>query len=227
MTTTITAPAPEKPCGGFTPEQIADLPLLGGSHSNESPEGGFAGPCCVVELYNRLTICDPVLGAKYGKPKRFNDDHPSYSRVVRRFLIRLNDGWLNSDGSLKRFAPPDAQAILKRYGRLALGTNTGADDDERRAYLCADWAIRVGLPQWLDVAGLGEHAATLRALAMITDYETLTKARRATYTARDAARERRDKAWRRLYATRSDAEEAAVAAVVAEAVAAAPPDAGK
>src|SRR5437879_1041057 len=95
------------PCGGLEGKDVLALPLSYGSHGNK-----FDGACCVIEKSNRLTVCVPELGRRFGVAKKFDDDHESIRRSVRRFLIRLNDGWLNRDGSLRMFAPADAQSIL-------------------------------------------------------------------------------------------------------------------
>ncbi len=59
--------------------------------------------------------------------------------------------------------------------------NTAGDGkDSVRAFMCADWAVRVVVPMALDRAGCPQRAATLRALAPIVDRETALAGRDAT-----------------------------------------------
>jgi hypothetical protein len=74
-----------------------------------------------------------------------------------------------------------------------IGT-AGDGRDEDRAWMITDWAVRVALPTWLDIAGVKDSPAKLRALPEITA-ETIGDAKPLVYKIRDEAWERR-KEWR-------------------------------
>ena len=125
----------------------------------------------------------------------WTDQPQCVSPVIRRLCIRLNDAC--SDG--------EREALIGPHLFAPVGTNTGHADDIKRAYLCADRAVRVFAPIALDRAGQLAAAATLRALQPITDQETARSAHKAAaaydaasadasayaaaYAAADAARE--------------------------------------
>jgi len=83
---------------------------------------------------------------------------------------------------------PAGDALRAKYlsdiAPMLVGTFASTHEVERRrAYLLTDRAVRVIAPMALDAAGLCAHAATLRALAPVTDAFT---ARAATLAARAA-----------------------------------------
>src|SRR5205823_2315381 len=82
------------------------------------------------------------------------------------------------------------------------GTNTGPADDERRAWLLADWLARVYLPAWLRAAGLDEPATAVEALPPLRDGASWEAARLALDEAQSAS----DAVW---YATWSAVNPAA------------------
>ena len=106
----------------------------------------------------------------------WTDQPQCVSPVIRRLCIRLNDAC--SDG--------EREALIGPHLFAPVGTNTGHADDIKRAYLCADRAVRVFAPIALDRAGQLAAAATLRALQPITDQETARSAHKAADAA-DAA----------------------------------------
>lgn len=57
----------------------------------------------------------------------------------------------------------------------------------RRSWLARDWYVRVFTPAWLELAGLSEHAATLRALGELTTDAQLEDAQPALDAAANAA----------------------------------------
>ena len=134
---------------------------------------------------------------------------------------------------------PEGDALRDKHlagiAPLLINTRSTRDVERRRAYLLTDRAVRVIAPMALDAVGLHDHAATLRALAPVTDAATAraayaaayaaanaanaaTRATRATRAAAHAARDARDAA---QYAAHAAAEAAAEAAAVAAAEAAA------
>jgi hypothetical protein len=98
---------------------------------------------------------------------------------------------------------PEGDALRDRYlgdiAPLLVGTRSTPEVERRRAYLLADRAVRVIAPMALEAVDLHDHAATLRALAPVTDAATAraayaaatvgcAAARAAAYAAARAAR---------------------------------------
>jgi hypothetical protein len=77
------------------------------------------------------------------------------------------------------------QRLLPMVPRL-VGT---ADDglDRERGYLAVDWLIRVCTPTWLDLAGLSESAAELRAVGRIVDETSAKRAKPIVHAGHKAA----------------------------------------
>jgi hypothetical protein len=174
----------------------------------------------LVEAANRLTVCKVELREKYGAAETFTDDHPSISRVIRSFSIAFNDGIKDDQRRTD---------LLKPYAVKILGTKTNAADEETRAWMATDWLVRVHTPAWLDLAGLSEHAASLRSLAPLTSSEialaaqqTIRNAADASYAAGAAAW---DAAWAAAGAAAWDAAGAAAGAAARAAAGAAAWDA--
>jgi hypothetical protein len=187
---TLTTDTTDSPCGD---SDILALPLSAGAHGSE-----FHGETCLVEKSNRIAFCIPAFREQFGAPDRFNDDHPSISRVVRGMAIGLNDipdaAWGGAEGRT---------AALDRFSVAILGTKTTDADEETRAWLATDWLIRVQTPAWLRLAGLTADAQALEGLARVVDAATaraaqplLATARRKSDAAWAAARDAaRDAAW--------------------------------
>jgi hypothetical protein len=157
-------------CDGFNFDALL---LKHGAHGS-----AFAGECCLVEAANRLTVCKVELREKYGAAETFTDDHPSISRVIRSFSIAFNDGIKDDQRRTD---------LLKPYAVKILGTKTNAADEETRAWMATDWLVRVHTPAWLDLAGLSEHAASLRSLAPLTSSEIALAAQQTIRNAADAS----------------------------------------
>ncbi len=163
MTATI-----DNDCIDFDPKNVR---LLSGSHGPT-----YQGECCLVEASCQATIACTTLGEKYGKAKKFADDHPSISRVIRAFAIGLNDAW--DDETRQRLVP---------YVTKILGTKTNAKDESTRAWMATDWLARVHTPAFLRLAGLTDHAQALESLARIVDATTARSAQPSLDAAREAA----------------------------------------
>ena len=112
------------------------------------------------------------------------------SPVIRAFVVSWNDTLDDTD-----------RQMLKPYIPLVIGTKTTEADEETRAWLATDWLVHTFAPAWLDLAGLAESAATLRALPNLTSTELATA---ALPTIR-AAREKSDAAWAAARAAARDA----------------------
>jgi hypothetical protein len=104
-----------------------------------------------------------------------SDQPKCVSPYLRQFGIRLND----------RVTDEQRQDLV-RFVPLVVGTAGDGLDDQRR-WLAADHVTRVTVPMWLDIAGLTDHSATLRALPAITGRRSWQETRPAIRSARDAA----------------------------------------
>ena len=109
-------------------------------------------------------------------------DHPScVSPVLGAFLRQWNDA-LDADG----------RQALKAYLPRVIGT-AGDGKDEQRAWIATDWLVRECAPAWLELAGVKESSAALRALPPITAktcaaaQPTITEAKKAGAAAWAAA----------------------------------------
>ena len=155
--------------------------LAKGSHS-----GDCADPQrCLFEWYNWLT-----------RQQHTDDCPPGVSPILHRFGMSLND-----------LLPDDTRQQLARFlpnGADRLAGTASDGKDETRGYLALDWLVRVYLPAWLDLAGLGE-AALLRALAPVADLDAARAAGPVVRSARDKA----DAAWAAAWAAAGDAAGAA------------------
>lgn len=117
------------------------------------------------------------------------------SSPIGAFLRAYNDS-VDDDARAKMHAH-----VLDNLERILA---TGGDgQDEARGWLAADWQVRHATPTWLELAGINDAAAALRALPPVIDLATLqgaqpaltaasTEAAAARAAARDAAR---DAAW--------------------------------
>ena len=122
------------------------------------------------------------------------------SPVIAAYARSLND-WL----------PDDERQRLKAYIPRLVGT-AEPDLELRRAFACADAAVRVFAPLAFTAAGLVEEAAKLGALAPV-DRESAESARSAAESAESAARSAASlSAWSAAESMRSAAESARLAA---------------
>ncbi|HXI16511.1 MAG TPA: hypothetical protein VNM48_09070 [Chloroflexota bacterium] len=115
----------------------------------------------------------------------------------------------------------DRDRLLKPLVPLMIGTRTGPEDDETRAWLATDWLVRVQAPAWMSLTEvLRGHADLLRGLPAITSTATAEAAKpmlTAAWAAAGAA------AWAAAWAAAGAAlaptvatlQESAVALVVA------------
>lgn len=119
-------------------------------------------------------------------------DRPNcVSPVIVSFLRQWNDHLGDAE-----------RQTLKPYIPRVIGTNTGAADDDRRAWMITDWMVRVYLPAWLRVAKLDDQAAAVEGLAELLNPAAWGRAKGIVESARKA----RDAAWE---AARAAAWEAA------------------
>lgn len=135
-----------------------------------------------------------------------NDCPDCASRSVGRFAMRLNDSLLFENH----------RDLLKPYAEKIVGTKASADIERQRAFIAADYAVRVFAPLWMRALGKEEWAKELEAVVPVINRVTST-------AARDATRKVRADAAYAAYA--DDAYDAAAAAYAAAYAAAAAADA--
>ncbi len=129
------------------------------------------------------------------------------SPVIAAYARSLND-WL----------PDDVRQRLKAYIPRLVGT-AEPDLELRRAFACADAAVRVFAPLAFKAAGLVEEAARLGVLAPV-DRESAESARSAAESAESAARSAASlSAWSAAEPMRSAADSARSAALSASSAA--------
>jgi hypothetical protein len=140
-----------------------------------------------------------AVSAVAGEP--WSNSPSCTSPVIAAYARSLND-WL----------PDDERQRLKAYIPRLVGT-TVPDLELRRAFACADAAVRVFAPLAFTAAGLVEEGATLGALAPV-DRESAESARSASSAAESAARSAASlAAWSARESMRSAAESARAAAL--------------
>ena len=84
--------------------------------------------------------------------------------------------------------PEDRRRLIGPRLDACVGTNTGTADAERRAWMAADWLVRVHTVAWCRlVPSLAAHADALAALPELTDDDSFSAAMPVVAAARDAA----------------------------------------
>jgi len=165
------------------------ITLSTGSHQN------IGDGACLLELTSWLA------------DEPWSDQPRCVSPVLAAFGRNLND---------HLFA--DHLADLKPFAPRLIGTAGHRDIDQQAAYLLADWALRDITPHALDVIGLTDHAATLRALAPVVDRESARTAKEAyRAAAASAASSAADAAYAASYASAAAAAAAAASDYAASA----------
>jgi hypothetical protein len=157
---------------GNTPLNLEALILKAGKHESDEGEVCFIEAAAVVDgldFSDRPVEYCPVLSA-FGR--RWNDDLDELGRqTLKRFL---DDG----------------------HGKSRLLGTGGDGFAEQRAWMCADWLVRVQTPAWLELASVTESAVALRGLTPLTSSATARAATPSLHAAGAAARDAaRDAAW--------------------------------
>ena len=169
-------------------EELKSIQLASGSH--RSVEDGM----CAMEAASYIA----------GEPFT---DHPSCScPVITAFLISWNDS-IKDAGERTR--------IIMPLIPLTINTRSTKEIENRRAFMCMDWSIRVFTPDWLDMCHSRHavHTASLRLLPEIVDWQGIINAtpilvdlRKQASAAWDAAWcAARDAAWRAAWCAAWDA----------------------
>jgi hypothetical protein len=81
----------------------------------------------------------------------------------------------------------DRNRLLRPFIRRLIGTRSTPKVEERRAFMAADWAVRVAAPVWLRAAGLDDEAASLEALAPLDSAAACSDAMPTIEQVREAA----------------------------------------
>ena len=82
----------------------------------------------------------------------------------------------------------DRDRLLLPFLPRLVGTRSTAEVQDRRAFMAADWAVRVFTPAWLRLAKLDEHAEALEGLPELDSVEACRAAQPTINAARGAAR---------------------------------------
>jgi hypothetical protein len=174
---------------------IDTLTLDHGAHA--APNNGLVD-ACVMEAVAYIT----------GEPW---SDHPECASPVIGAFLR---SWNDSLDTVQR-------QMLKPYIVKVVGTNTGTEDDETRAWMVTDWLARECAPAFMRLAGLTGQAELVERLAPIVSSQAAKDAQPALDDARkasaaagaaawDAARDAaRAAAWDAAWAAAGDAAGAA------------------
>ena len=142
---------------------MSDYKLTYGSHTNR--EDGM----CLMEAVAYLA----------GEP---HTDAPACAcPMLTAYAVALNDAMGTG---------PDGDALRARYlhdlAPMLVGSRA-PEVEQARAFVLADYAVRVFAPLALDAAGLGDKAADLRALNAVVDEQSAWDAGAAADDAADAA----------------------------------------
>jgi hypothetical protein len=136
---------------------LSTLTLRSGPHASRS-----ASALCALEAVAWLA----------GEP---HSDSPECAcPVIAAFVREMNDA-IGDDAERTRLLVP----LLPRI----VGSRASREIELRRAYLAADFSVRVGVPIALDAVGQHECATTLRALPEIADAATARAALAVTRAA--------------------------------------------
>ena len=148
-------------------------PIGSGRHDN------FGQGHCAMELADYLDRRRQKR--RVPKTDRLTDRPKCVSNVIGAFVRDWNDSL------------PDDDTRTRLLGTIVpqlLDTATCGADEEERARMATDWLARVCAPAWLDLAGLTDHSAALRAMAPIVSDASARDASvtlSAAYSAADAA----------------------------------------
>jgi len=125
------------------------------------------------------TACWMSAYKHFVENQEWGDDPKTVSPVIRSLCIGFNDS-----------VSPALRDRLLRDRKIFLapqGTATTDADDRTRAYMCADWAVRVAAVFALRAAKLDEYADKLAGLSPVVDEPTASAASAASNAASNAA----------------------------------------
>ena len=154
---TVAAPNPAKVA------KLPDLRILRGSHAEIADAEQAA---CAMELVSWLS------------DEPFSAAPQCACPVITRFVVNWNDS-LPTDEDRARVLGPFLERIV--------GSRSTPAVEKRRSYMALDWSIRVSTPAWIDLAGLVDEAAALRALPEIVNSKTATASHKSLNAAKTKA----------------------------------------
>lgn len=147
-------------------------------------EGNFSEKTACI-----ISACVAKWRMEHGEPLgTATDEIKCVCPVIRRYAIRINDSALFATDA-------ERTEMLMPFVDKLLDTKGSRDLMQRRAYLCADYAVRKFAPTALRARGYAEHAEKLESLEPAVDREGARVARDAAraYAAGAAAGETRIK----------------------------------
>jgi len=109
------------------------------------------------------------------------EPHTDRPKCVCPVLAAFGRAWNDS------LSDEDRQRLLRPFVPRLVGTRSTPEVEQRRAFMAADWAVRVAAPVWLRVAGLNDAAGSLEALAPLDSVEACRSAASTIAQAREAA----------------------------------------
>jgi hypothetical protein len=149
------------------------LALLEGLDLKEGRHKAFEQGACLLEAAAWLA----------GEP--FTDHPECVCPVIAAFGRSWNDS-LPDDATRNRLLRP----LLPKL----IGTRSTPDVQDARAFMAADWAVRVFTPAWLRLIDLEANAAELEGLKALATVALCLDAQPAIERAQEAARAARDAA---------------------------------
>jgi len=135
------------------------ITLAAGSHV------GPANGACIMEAVS------------YVAGEAWSDSPACVSPAIAAFMRRWNDCLLGAA----------RERLLKPLLLDVLDTATTPEDERVRAWMALDWMTRVNAPAWLRLAGLGEQADAMSAMAPLVDITSADAGRATMGAAKDAA----------------------------------------
>jgi hypothetical protein len=145
-------------------DEIANLPLLAGAHSDAE----YGRKMCVMEAVAYVA----------GEPRT---DHPQCAcPVIAGLLRRWNDRLGTSD-----LANAERDRLLKPLVARLVGSRSTEEVESKRAAMLRTWTRSAPLADWIEAAGLQEHADAVRAEP--ENINVIRAARSAAYKKRTEA----------------------------------------
>jgi hypothetical protein len=132
-------------------DAIIGVPLCAGA-GTRPPDGEVPCDLCVMEMYAWIT------------GQEWTDSPDNCSQLIGAFMRRYNDS-IDQAGR-------DELAKWTIANVVRLERTADDDWDRERGYIVADWAVRIAVPAWLELAGSTTAAQRVRELPEIVDDKT-------------------------------------------------------
>jgi hypothetical protein len=154
--------SPKQTTPTVKPDRLAALDTISLAHGKHTKR---ADGMCLLEA------------ASWIAGERFSDHPDCVDPVIAAFGRSWND----------QLAQEDRDRLLKPILPKLIGTRSTPAVQDVRAFMAADWAVRVFTPAWLRLAGLVGNAADLEALPALDSVEACKAARPTIDAARTSA----------------------------------------